>query len=57
MQDDWKRVLGGAVLAAILALLSALSDNVWFNGNALIWLVVLVAWFIAVIPNIIEIVT
>lgn len=57
LQDDWKRVLGGTVLAAILALLSALSDNVWFNGNAPIWLIVLVAWLIAVVPNIIEIVT
>ena len=42
-------------MAGVLALLSALSDNVWFNGKSPIWLVVMVAWFIGIVPNLIDI--
>lgn len=52
--EDAKDMAGGLLVAVVLALASALSDNVWLNGNAPIWLIVLAAWLIAMVPNIIE---
>lgn len=55
LKDDGKDMLWGALVAGILALVSALTDNVWLNGNAPIWLIVLAAWFIGIVPNLIDI--
>lgn len=57
LQNDWKTMLGGAILAAALALISALSDNIWLNGGAPVWLIVFVAWFINVIPNLFDMIS
>lgn len=54
LSEDGKDMLWGALLAMVLAVLSALSDNVWFNGTAP-WKIVLAAWAIAVVPNIIDV--
>ncbi|NMN02450.1 hypothetical protein [Bifidobacterium panos] len=53
--EDGKNMLWGTLLAGILALLSALTDNIWLNGNAPLWLIVLAAWSIAVVPNLIDV--
>ena len=53
---DAKKVALGFVIALIVALVTALSDNVWFNGNSLpLWVVVLVAWFINLTPDLIDV--
>lgn len=56
LADDGKNMMWGALVAGVLALISALSDNVWLNGNAPIWLIVLAAWIIAIVPNIIDVI-
>lgn len=43
LKGDGIDMLWSALVAGVLALLSALSDNVWFNGKSPIWLVVMVA--------------
>ena len=55
LKGDGIDMLWSALVAGVLALLSALSDNVWFNGRSPIWLVVMVAWFIGIVPNLIDI--
>ena len=55
LKGDGIDMLWSALVAGALALLSALSDNVWFNGKSPIWLVVMVAWFIGIVPNLIDI--
>ena len=55
LKDDGKDMLWGALIAGILALVSAMTDNVWLNGNAPIWLIVLAAWFIGIVPDLIDI--
>ncbi|OZG61772.1 hypothetical protein BLEM_1309 [Bifidobacterium lemurum] len=55
LMDDGKNILFGAGLAALLALLTALSDNVWLNGNAPIWLIVFVAWLLGMVPNFVDV--
>lgn len=55
LKDDGKDMLWGALIAGVLALVSALSDNVWLNGNAPIWLIVMAAWFIGIVPDLIDI--
>ena len=55
VKGDGIDMLWSALVAGVLALLSALSDNVWFNGKSPIWLVVMVAWFIGIVPNLIDI--
>lgn len=55
LKGDGIDMLWSALVAGVLALLSALSDNVWFNGKSPIWLVVMVAWFIGIVPNLIDI--
>uniref|UniRef100_UPI00359CAC81 hypothetical protein n=1 Tax=Bifidobacterium adolescentis TaxID=1680 RepID=UPI00359CAC81 len=40
-------------LAGALALISALCDQIWFDGNSVpLWLMVVVAWFISMVPDI-----
>lgn len=55
LKNDAKDILWGGLIAAVLAFVSAMTDNVWLNGNAPIWMVVLAAWFIGVVPNLIDI--
>lgn len=52
--DDAKSMAGGALIAGILAFVSAMSDNVWLNGNAPVWLIVLAAWFIGIVPDLLN---
>ncbi|NEG90198.1 hypothetical protein [Bifidobacterium aerophilum] len=52
--DDAKGMAGGAAIAAILAFVSAMSDNVWLNGNAPIWMIVVAAWFIGIVPDLLD---
>ncbi|GAA0640606.1 hypothetical protein [Bifidobacterium pullorum] len=55
LQHDAMNLLWGLIFTLALALLSAVSDNVWLNGNAPIALIVFVAWAIAVAPNIVDV--
>lgn len=57
LKNDARHIFWGAGLAGVLALLSALSDNVWLTGNAPIWLIVLAAWAIAIVPNAADVLT
>lgn len=57
LANDARHMFWGAILAATLALLSTLFDNVWLTGNAPIWLIVFVTWVIAIIPNISDVLT
>lgn len=51
--DDGKTMLFKNALAGALALISALCDQIWFNGNSVpLWLMVVVAWFISMVPDI-----
>ena len=46
------------IFAAVLSIIAAMCDNVWlgnFQSNQ-IWIVVLVSWFVSMIPNFIEII-
>ena len=54
LAKDRKNMLWGTLLAGILAFLSALTDSIWLNGNAPLWLIVFAAWAIAVVPNLID---
>jgi hypothetical protein len=54
LASDAKNVLKGTVIAALIALLTALADNIWVNGSTPIWLIVCIAWVLAIIPNIID---
>lgn len=46
------------VFAAVLSIIAAMCDNVWFGNfrSNQIWIVVLVSWFVSMIPNFIEII-
>lgn len=46
------------MFAAVLSIIAAMCDNVWFGNfqSNQIWIVVLVSWFVSMIPNFIEII-
>ncbi|MFR0565396.1 hypothetical protein [Bifidobacterium porcinum] len=46
------------IFAAVLSIIAAMCDNVWFGNfqSNQIWIVVLVSWFVSMIPNFIEII-
>ena len=53
--EDAKGMKAKTVLAAVLSAISALCDQVWFNGNSVpIWIVVVTAWLISMAPDVIE---
>ena len=57
LSDDRRSMLWGAVVAMVLAFISAMTDNVWLNGNAPIWLIVAAAWVISIVPDLIDMVS
>jgi hypothetical protein len=54
LANDAKNVLKGTIIASTLALASALVDTFWSTSNTPIWLIICVAWGLAVIPNLID---
>ncbi|MBT1182297.1 hypothetical protein JS531_10145 [Bifidobacterium sp. CP2] len=51
---DAKSLLFGGGVAAALAFVSAMADNVWFDNHTPIWILVGVAWVVGIVPNIID---
>lgn len=55
LRDDARRLAQSFSLAGLLALLTALTDNIWLNGSAPLWLIVLAASLIGIVPNIVDV--
>ncbi|MCI1211648.1 MULTISPECIES: hypothetical protein [Bifidobacterium] len=51
---DAKNILKGTALAALIALITALVDNLWTNGTTPVWVIVCIAWTLAIMPNLID---
>lgn len=50
--DDAKSMRNKTALAFVLALISVFCDQIWFNdGTVPLWLVVIVTWFVSVVPD------
>lgn len=50
--DDAKGMRNKTALAFMLALVSVFCDQIWFSDNTVpLWLVVIVTWFVSVIPD------
>ena len=54
LSEDAKSMGAKTLLAAVLAVLSIESDQLWSNNTAPIWLVAVTAWFIAMVPEFLE---
>ncbi|MBF9667981.1 hypothetical protein IHQ73_08165 [Bifidobacterium dentium] len=54
LSEDAKSMGAKTLLAAVLAVLSIGSDQLWSNNTAPIWLVAVTAWFIAMVPEFLE---
>lgn len=53
-KTDAYSMFGGLVLALVLGLVSVLSDKVWLSGSAPLWIIILAAWFVSVIPDLLD---
>lgn len=57
LRDDAKSMLTSTGVAVVLAFVSAVSDNLMSgNGTASVWIIVLVAWVIAIVPDLADVV-
>lgn len=54
LTTDAKSILKGTALAALIALITALVDNLWTNGSTPVWMIVCIAWVLAIMPNLID---
>lgn len=57
LKGDRRNMLWGALITMVLAFISAMNDNVWLNGNAPIWLIVVAAWVISIVPDLINMIS
>lgn len=54
LAGDAKSLLYTGGVAAVLAFISAMADNVWFDSSTPVWILVLLAWAVGIVPNLLD---